>query len=134
MYSRYILLSALLVIGAETYAKNSKTEVVSLSSSYNNSVENNSVDSSSQDSIFKDETLHEVKVVARKSGTSRLAGAVNGIAVNKDELFKAACCNLGESIKAINMLSERFIPIFCTFLFSSCKIKHFHQNMKLIPP
>ena len=97
MYSRYILLSALLVIGAETYAKNSKTEVVSLSSSYNNSVENNSVDSSSQDSIFKDETLHEVKVVARKSGTSRLAGAVNGIAVNKDELFKAACCNLGES-------------------------------------
>ena len=97
MYSRYILLSALLVIGAETYAKNNKTEVVSLSSSYNNSVENNSVDSSSQDSIFKDETLQEVKVVARKSGTSRLAGAVNGIAVNKDELFKAACCNLGES-------------------------------------
>lgn len=97
MYSRYILLSTLLVIGAETYAKNSKTEVVSLSSSYNNSVENNSVDSSTQDSIFKDETLHEVKVVARKSGTSRLAGAVNGIAVNKDELFKAACCNLGES-------------------------------------
>ena len=97
MYSRYLLLSALLVIGAETYAKNNKTEVVSLSSSYNNSVENNSVDSSSLDSIFKDETLHEVKVVARKSGTSRLAGAVNGIAVNKDELFKAACCNLGES-------------------------------------
>ena len=97
MYSRYILLSALLVIGAETYAKNNKTEVVSLSSSCKNSVENNSVDSSSQDSIFKDETLHEVKVVARKSGTSRLAGAVNGIAVNKDELFKAACCNLGES-------------------------------------
>ena len=97
MYSRYILLSALLVIGAETYAKNNKTEVVSLSSSYNNSVENNSVDSSSQDSIFKDETLQEVKVVARKSGTSRLAGAVNGIAVNKNELFKAACCNLGES-------------------------------------
>lgn len=97
MYSRYILLSALLVIGAETYAKNNKTEVVSLSSSYNNSVENNSVDSSTQDSIFKDKTLQEVKVVARKSGTSRLAGAVNGIAVNKDELFKAACCNLGES-------------------------------------
>ena len=92
MYSRYLLLSTLLVIGAETYAKNSKTEVVSLSSSYKNSV-----DSSSQDSIFKDETLHEVKVVARKSGSSRLAGAVNGIAVNKDELFKAACCNLGES-------------------------------------
>ena len=49
------------------------------------------------DSIFKDENLQEVKIVARKAGTSRLAGAVNGIAVNKDELFKAACCNLGES-------------------------------------
>lgn len=49
------------------------------------------------DSIFKDESLQEVKVVARKPGTSRLAGAVNGITVNKDELFKAACCNLGES-------------------------------------
>ena len=96
MYSRYILLSALLVIGAETYAKNNKTEVESLLS-YHNSVRNNSVDSSSQDSVFKDETLQEVKVVARKPGTSRLAGAVNGIAVNKDELFKAACCNLGES-------------------------------------
>ena len=40
MYSRYILLSTLLVIGAETYAKNSKTEVVSLSSSYNNTALN----------------------------------------------------------------------------------------------
>lgn len=40
MYSRYILLSALLVIGAETYAKNNKTEVVSLSSSYNNTALN----------------------------------------------------------------------------------------------
>ena len=71
MYSRYILLSALLLASTGAKAQN--------------------------DSIFKDETLQEVKVVARKSGTSRLAGAVNGIAVNKDELFKAACCNLGES-------------------------------------
>ena len=96
MYSKYLLLSALLVIGAETYAKNNKSEVESLLS-YHNSVRNNSVDSSSQDSVFKDETLQAVKVVARKPGTSRLVGAVNGIAVNKDELFKAACCNLGES-------------------------------------
>lgn len=96
MYSRYILLSALLVIGAETYAKNNKTEVASLLS-YNDSEGNAPTDSSYQDSIFKDQTLQEVKAVARKPGTSRLAGAVNGIAMNKDELFKAACCNLGES-------------------------------------
>ena len=65
MYSKMILLSALLVVGAEAYAQN--------------------------DSISKNQDLQEVKVVARRAGTSRLAGAVNGIAVNKDELFKAAC-------------------------------------------
>ena len=64
--------------------------------SYNDS-SNESSNELDNDSIFKDESLQEVKVVARKPGTTRLAGAVNGIAVNKDELFKAACCNLGES-------------------------------------
>ena len=76
MYSRYILTSALLMLALKGYSQ---------------------TDTASLDSVFKDETLQEVKVVARKAGTSRLAGAVNGIAVNKDELFKAACCNLGES-------------------------------------
>ena len=76
MYSRYILTSALLMLVLKGYSQ---------------------TDTASLDSIFKDEELKEVKVVARKPGTSRLAGAVNGIAVNKDELFKAACCNLGES-------------------------------------
>lgn len=76
MYSRYILTSALLMLALKGYSQ---------------------TDTASLDSIFKDETLQEVKVVARKAGTSRLAGAVNGISVNKDELFKAACCNLGES-------------------------------------
>ena len=85
----------MLAIGAETYAKSNKTGVASLLSY--DSVENNPADSAYQDSIFKDQTLQEVKAVARKPGTSRLAGAVNGIAMNKDELFKAACCNLGES-------------------------------------
>lgn len=36
-------------------------------------------------------------MVSRKAGVSRLAGAINGSIINKDELFKAACCNLGES-------------------------------------
>ena len=97
MYSRYLLLSALLVACAEAYAKN---ENISISSAESiSSVKSiSSADSiSSSDSVFKDEELKEVKIVARKAGTSRLAGAVNGIAVNKDELFKAACCNLGES-------------------------------------
>ena len=85
----------MLAFGAETYAKNNKTGGASLLSY--DSVENNPADSSYQDSIFKDQTLQEVKAVARKPGTTRLAVAVNGIAMNKDELFKAACCNLGES-------------------------------------
>lgn len=75
MNLKYILFSSLLMIGSKAIAQNE----------------------SDSDSIFKDESLQEVHVVARKAGTSRLAGAVNGIAVNKDELFKAACCNLGES-------------------------------------
>ncbi len=78
------MLSALLMAGTGAYANNIGEE------SHPQNI-------ASTDSIFKDETLKEVNVVARKAGTSRLAGAVNGIAVNKDELFKAACCNLGES-------------------------------------
>ena len=84
MYPKHILLSALLMAGTGAYANN-----IGEGSHLQNIA--------STDSIFKDETLQEVNVVARKVGTSRLAGAVNGIAVNKDELFKAACCNLGES-------------------------------------
>ncbi len=91
MYSKYILLSALLITGSESYANQRAAGKETLSQ------DKTSTNSTSQDSIFKDETLQEVNVVARKAGTSRLAGAVNGIAVNKDELFKAACCNLGES-------------------------------------
>lgn len=44
-----------------------------------------------------DQELKEVTVVSRKAGVSRMAGAINGSVINKDELFKAACCNLGES-------------------------------------
>ena len=46
---------------------------------------------------LKTATLDGVTVSARRAGTSRLAGAVSGIRVNREELFRAACCNLGES-------------------------------------
>ena len=44
-----------------------------------------------------DQTLHEVQVVSRKPGMMRMKGAMNGQIISQDELFKAACCNLGES-------------------------------------
>lgn len=44
-----------------------------------------------------DQTLEELTVVSRKKGMRNLAGAVNGVHIGKEELFKAACCNLGES-------------------------------------
>lgn len=44
-----------------------------------------------------DQTLHEVQVVSRKSGMMRTKGAMNGQIISQDELFRAACCNLGES-------------------------------------
>lgn len=41
--------------------------------------------------------LDEIVVTHRSSGTNRLGGAVDVTRINKQELFKAACCNLGES-------------------------------------
>lgn len=94
MYSRYLLLSTLLVVGAEAYAYDNN-EKVGINARPQNKASKDSVFST--DSVLKNKVLKEVDIVARKAGTSRLAGAVNGISVNKDELFKAACCNLGES-------------------------------------
>ena len=41
--------------------------------------------------------LDEVTVAVRRQGTRRMSGAINGTVINREELFKAACCNLGES-------------------------------------
>lgn len=41
--------------------------------------------------------LQGVTVAARRHGTTRMSGAMNGSVINRDELFRAACCNLGES-------------------------------------
>ena len=94
MCSKYLMFSALLFAGAEVYGYGNN-EKMGIDALLQDKVPGDSV--SSADSIFKDEELKEVEIVARKAGTSRLAGAMNGIAVNKEELFKAACCNLGES-------------------------------------
>lgn len=52
-----------------------------------------------KDSIgpYKEQQVKEVEVVTRRAGRTRMLGAVNGSVINKEELFKAACCNLGES-------------------------------------
>lgn len=45
--------------------------------------------------------LDEVSIQQRKSeGMTRLGGAQNGTQLGQDELFRAACCNLGESFLA----------------------------------
>lgn len=46
---------------------------------------------------FGEQTVNEVSVVSRKSGYARIGGAINGHIMQREELFKAACCNLGES-------------------------------------
>ena len=43
------------------------------------------------------QTIDEVTVTSRRPGMSRVAGAENAMRINKAELFKAACCNLGAS-------------------------------------
>ncbi len=56
-----------------------------------------SIPAIAQDTIKK-ASLDEVEVSARRSeGLSRMGGAVNGLNMGQDELFRAACCNLGES-------------------------------------
>ena len=51
-----------------------------------------------QDTINKKSTLDEVKISTRRAeGISRMGGAENGMNIGQDELFRAACCNLGES-------------------------------------
>ena len=41
--------------------------------------------------------LEDVTVVGRGGGVLRMRGAENGVEIGREELFKAACCNLGES-------------------------------------
>lgn len=54
-----------------------------------------------QDTSTRDRRLEEVQIGARRSeGVSRLGGAVSGSEIGQGELFRAACCNLGESFVA----------------------------------
>ena len=46
---------------------------------------------------FGEQTLGTVEITRRKAGMLRMRGAMNGTLINREELFKAACCNLGES-------------------------------------
>ena len=46
---------------------------------------------------LKEQTLKDVTVTARRASVHSLSGAINGKDILRDELFKAACCNLGES-------------------------------------
>ena len=50
-----------------------------------------------QEDTLKTQQLDEVTVVTRRQGTLRLGGAENGVRIGQEELFRAACCNLGES-------------------------------------
>ena len=48
------------------------------------------------DTLLQD-SLSDVTVSVRRPGTMRLGGAENGFSLGREELFRAACCNLGES-------------------------------------
>ena len=51
-----------------------------------------------QTDTTRSRTLDEVSIQQRKAeGVSRMGGAQNGTEIGQDELFRAACCNLGES-------------------------------------
>ena len=50
-----------------------------------------------QADTIKTQNLNNVTITSRRASTRKMGGAVNGVMINKEELFKAACCNLGES-------------------------------------
>ena len=45
-------------------------------------------------------TLTAVSIKSKSTGLSRLGGAENGQKMGQEVLFRAACCNLGESFVA----------------------------------
>ncbi len=49
------------------------------------------------DSISMYEMLDDVQVTAQRPTTTRMDVATNSVSLERGELFKAACCNLGES-------------------------------------
>ncbi len=63
------------------------------------SAQNHATHTEQNDTIapFAEQQLQGVEVTQRRKGITRAKGAVNGQLIGKDELFKAACCNLGES-------------------------------------
>ncbi len=74
-----------------------KTYILATSLSIASIASHAQTDNAPNDSIYKETDLNEVNITARRLGLTRMAGAINGINMNKEELFKAACCNLGES-------------------------------------
>ena len=51
-----------------------------------------------QEDSIRRTTIEEVQIQAKRAeGVSRMSGAVGGLNMGQDELFRAACCNLGES-------------------------------------
>ena len=47
--------------------------------------------------VDKEANLQNITITSRRSGTRRIKGPTNAQLITRDELFKAACCNLGES-------------------------------------
>ena len=46
---------------------------------------------------MKTQNLSNVTITSRRAGTKRVTGPANAMLIGREELFKAACCNLGES-------------------------------------
>ncbi len=83
---KIFITTALTIMAGSTYAANNDSTMVMA----HDAVATDSV-------IEKEAELNEVAIVRRHVGMSRLSGAMNGMQMGREELFKAACCNLGES-------------------------------------
>ena len=50
-----------------------------------------------QADTMKTQNLQNITITSRRAGVRRVKGPTNAQLITRDELFKAACCNLGES-------------------------------------
>ena len=50
-----------------------------------------------QADTMKTQNLQNITITSRRAGTRRVSGPTNAQLIMRDELFKAACCNLGKS-------------------------------------
>ena len=98
MNRNIIILSALMLpLSLKGYGSTARSSIAADSLTEKALLRTDSLATDSASTTGLSGSLGAVTVRRRRPSMIRQSGAVNGITMGRDELFKAACCNLGES-------------------------------------